>query len=83
MAIEIKLIGFGDDQPPRFDTRGRLRLEIETPATVRKLLVSAGIDEAPDLIVMDTLTVIPVTAWDDACIADQTHLTVLSAIEGG
>lgn len=83
MAIEIKLIGFGDNQPPRFDTRGRLRLEIDTPATVRDLLSAAGIDEAPDLIVMDTLTVIPTTAWDDVCIADRTKLTVLSAIEGG
>ena len=83
MAIEIKLVGFGDDKPARFDDHSRLRLDVDTPATVRDLLRTAGIEEAPDLIVMDTLTVIPAAAWDDACIADRTNLTILSAIEGG
>ena len=83
MAIEIKLVGFGDSKPPRFDSGSRLRLELDTPATVRDLLRSAGIDEAPDLIVMDTLTVIPAGAWDEARIEDRSRLTILSAIEGG
>ena len=52
MAIQIKLVGFGDDKPARFDDNGRLNLEVNTPATVRDLLRSAGIVEAPDLIVI-------------------------------
>ena len=83
MAIEVKLVGFGDSKPPRFDGGGRLRLDLNTPATVRDLLRSVGIDEAPDLIVMDTLTVIPAHAWDEARIEDRSKLTILSAIEGG
>jgi sulfur carrier protein ThiS len=83
MAIELKLVGFGDHRPPRFDAGNRLRLEVGTPATVRQLLNAAGIDEAPDLIVMDTLTVIPSGAWDQSNIADGTRLTILCAIEGG
>lgn len=83
MAIEIKLVGFGDHRPPRFDAGNRLRLDIDAPASVRELLRAAGIDEAPDLIVMDTLTVIPASAWDESRIADATRLTILSAIEGG
>lgn len=83
MAVEIRLVGFGDDRPPRFKHKNRLRLEIETPTSVRALLAAAGIEEAPDLIAMDADTVIPPDAWDDARIADHGKLTILSAIEGG
>jgi sulfur carrier protein ThiS len=83
MTIEIKLIGFGEDRPPRFDARNRLQVETQTPASVRTLLQLAGVDEAPDLIAMDAETVIPPAQWDQARIEDQTTLTLLSAIEGG
>ena len=83
MAIEIWLIGFGDDRPARFDGKNRLRVEIEAPASVRALLQLVGIEEAPDLIAMDSRTVIPPARWDELCISDQTTLTLLSAIEGG
>ena len=83
MTIEIRLIGFGGDQPARFNGKNRLHLDVETPTTVRKLLLSAGIEEAPDLIAMDSETVIARDQWDDARIFDQATLTILSAIEGG
>ena len=83
MTIEIKLIGFGGDQPVRFNGKNRLHIDIETPVTVRKLLQSAGIEDAPDLIAMDSETVIPRDQWDESRINDQTTLTILSAIEGG
>jgi hypothetical protein len=43
MTIEIRLIGFGGDQPARFNGKNRLHIDLETPATVRQLLQSAGI----------------------------------------
>ena len=83
MTIEIRLIGFGDDQPARFNGKNRLHIDVDTPATVRQLLQSAGIEEAPDLIAMDAETVIARAQWDESRLGDQTTLTILSAIEGG
>jgi sulfur carrier protein ThiS len=83
MAIEIRLIGFGDDRPARFDDKNRLQVDIETPTSVRALLQSAGIEEAPDLIAMDSETVIPHAQWDEPRFGDRMTLTILSAIEGG
>ncbi len=83
MAIEIRLIGFGDDQPPRFNGKNRLQIEVETPTSVRVLLKSVGIEDASGLILMDTDTVIPLEKWDESSITDQTTLTILSAFEGG
>jgi thiamine biosynthesis protein ThiS len=83
MTIEIKLIGFGGGQPARFNGKNRLHIDVETPATVRNLLQSAGIEEASDLIAMDTETVIPRDQWDESRICDRATLTILSAIEGG
>jgi len=83
MAIEIKLIGFGDDQPARFNGKNRLQVELETPTSVRALMRSVGIEDATGLIVMDTHTVIPSEQWDESRFQDQTTLTILSAFEGG
>jgi sulfur carrier protein ThiS len=83
MAIEIKLIGFGDDHPARFNGKNRLQVEPETPVSVRALLKSVGIEDATGLIVMDTSTVIPPEQWDEPRFEDQTILTILSAFEGG
>jgi len=83
MAIEIRLIGFGDDQPPRFNGKNRLQIDVETPTSVRVLLKSVGIEDATGLILMDTDTVIPLEKWDESSITDQTTLTILSAFEGG
>jgi len=83
MSIEIRLIGFGEDRPPRFNGKNRLQLDVETPTSVRVLLRSAGIEEAPDLILMDAETVIHKDHWDEPRIEDHTTLTILSAIEGG
>ena len=83
MAIEIKLIGFGDDVPVRFNGQRQLQIEIEAPASPRMLLQKAGIEEAADLILMNVHQVIPVEQWDEVQIPDQSTLTVLSAIEGG
>lgn len=83
MTIEIRLVGFGGDQPARFNGKNRLQIDVETPTTVRRLLQSAGIEEAPDLIAMDTETVIARAQWDESRIGDQATLTILSAIEGG
>ncbi|HUV22591.1 MAG TPA: hypothetical protein VMZ32_12420 [Gammaproteobacteria bacterium] len=83
MAIEIRLVGFGEDRPARFNGKNRLRIEIETPTSVRTLLQLVGIEEAPDLIAMDSRTVIPTARWDESRISDETNLTLLSAIEGG
>lgn len=83
MAIEIRLIGFGDDQPPRFNGKNRLQIDVETPTSVRVLLKSVGIEDASGLILMDTDTVIPLEKWDESSITDQTTLTILSAFEGG
>jgi sulfur carrier protein ThiS len=83
MSIEIKLIGFGEDRPARFNGKNRLQVDADTPTSVRVLLRSIGIEEAPDLILMDSETVIPRAQWDEPRIDDHTTLTVLSAIEGG
>jgi sulfur carrier protein ThiS len=83
MSVEIRLIGFGEDRPPRFHGKNRLRIDVESPASVRKLLQSVGIEEAPDLIAMDSDTVIPAARWDESLIGDGMSLTILSAIEGG
>ena len=83
MAIEIRLIGFGDDQPARFNGKNRLQIDVETPTSVRVLLQSVGIEDATGLILMDTNTVIPPEKWDESGITDQTTLTILSAFEGG
>jgi len=83
MAVEIRLVGFGEDRPARFDGKNRLRIGIGTPASVRAVLQSAGIEDAPDLVVMDSETVIPRDRWDESRIGDETELTILSAIEGG
>ena len=83
MAIEIRLIGFGDDQPPRFNGKNRLQIDVETPTSVRVLLKSVGIEDATGLILLDTDTVIPLEKWDESSITDQTTLTILSAFEGG
>ena len=83
MAIHIKLVGFGEDRPARFDSRNRLSLDIATPVAPRILLLAIHVDEAPDLILMDSETVIPQSRWDQPCLEDDTHLTLLSAIEGG
>ena len=83
MAIEIKLVGFGENRPARFGGKNRLQLDIATPASVRTLLQAAGIEAAPDLIAMDSTTVIPQARWDESRFGDDTTLTLLSAIEGG
>jgi len=83
MSIEIRLFGFGDDRPARFDGRNRLPVDIATPASARALLRAAGIEEAADLILMDADTVIPPAQWDECRIGDGATLTVMSAIEGG
>ncbi len=83
MTIEIRLIGFGDDLPDRFNGKNRLHIDVEIPATVRSLLQAAGIEEASDLIAMDVETVIARDQWDESRLGDQATLTILSAIEGG
>lgn len=83
MTIEIRLIGFGDDQPARFNGKNRLQVELETPTSARMLLHSAGIEDATGLILMDTDTVISPDRWDETRFEDQSSLTILSAFEGG
>ena len=83
MSIEIKLIGFGEDRPARFSGSNQLQLELDTPTSVRALLHSIGIKEAPDLILMNTETVIHRADWDESRIGDDSSVTIMSAIEGG
>ena len=83
MAIEIRLIGFGDDQPPRFSGKNQLRVDVDTPTSIRFLLQAAGIDDTTGLVLMDANTVIPSEQWDQPGIQDETSLTILSAFEGG
>ncbi len=83
MSVTVKLVGFGDDRPSRFGDKNRLQLEIETPVSVRELLQAAGIEEAGDLIAMDSEIVIAPADWDEPKIQDQTTLTIFAAIEGG
>ena len=83
MSIEIKLFGFGDDQPARFNGKIRLQLDVETPASPLKLLQAVGIEDTTGLILMDADQVIPFDQWDELRIQDQTTLTIMSAFEGG
>ena len=83
MSIEIKLIGFGEDRPARFNGKNRLQVNLETPTSVRVLLQSVGIEDAPDLILMDSEMVIHRADWDESRIGDHTAVTIMSAIEGG
>ena len=83
MTIEIRLFGFGEDRPTRFNGKNHLQLDIETPTSARALLRSVGIEEAADLILMDAEIVIPPDQWGKPRIVDHSTLTVMSAIEGG
>ena len=83
MAVEIKLIGFGDDQPLRFNGKNRLQIELETPTSARVLLQSCGIEDTTGLILMDANTVISSDLWDEIRFEEQSTLTILSAFEGG
>ncbi len=83
MSIEIKLIGFGDDQPARFNGKNRLLLDIATPATPWAVLREIGIDDVTGLVLMDDNQVIPPEQWNDPVLEANTGLTLLSAFEGG
>jgi len=83
MAIEIKLFGFGDDQPARFNGKNSLQIDVETPASPHNLLQAVGIEDTTGLILMDADQVIPLEQWDESRIQDQTTLTIMSAFEGG
>ena len=83
MPVTIRLIGFGDDKPPGFDAIGRRSIATESTLTIDRLLQLAGIEPAPDLIVMNTDSVIPRPEWGDYRVTGDTEITVLSAIEGG
>ena len=83
MAIELKLIGFGDDRPPRFGGKDRQSFALTTPATPRALLDQAGIDDFTGLVLMDSERVIPEAQWDEPLLQDQSRLTLLSVFEGG
>lgn len=83
MTIDIKLIGFGDDQPARFNGKNRLQLDIATPATPWAVLQEIGIDDVTGLVLMDNNQVIPLEQWNDPVVDADTGLTLLSAFEGG
>jgi len=83
MSIEIKLFGFGDDQPAQFNGKNRLQIDIDTPASPLKLLREVGIEDTAGLILMNADRVIPFEQWDESSIQDQTTLTIMSAFEGG
>lgn len=83
MTIDVRLFGFGDDQPPAFAGKNRLQLDITTPATPRAVLQAVGIVELTGLVLMNHDSVIPGQHWDDRIIDDNAHLTLLSAFEGG
>ena len=83
MSIRVRLIGFGDDKPPGFDATGCKTVELDTPASIEDLLNRAAIEPAPDLIVMNTDSVIPRSDWRRCCIDNDAEITILSAIEGG
>jgi sulfur carrier protein ThiS len=83
MTIEVRLFGFGDDQPPAFRGNNSLQLDISTPATPWGVLRAAGIADATGLVLMDQDSVIPNQYWDDEIIHDEARLTLLSAFEGG
>ncbi len=83
MAVEITLIGFGDERPARCVDGNRLTLDIQTPATPRAVIAAAGITEPDGLILMNTVQVIPERCWEEPLIEDRDRLTLLSAFEGG
>ena len=83
MAVEITLIGFGDERPARFVDGNRLTLDIQTPATPRAVIAAAGITDPDGLILMNTVQVIPERRWEEHLIEDRDCLTLLSAFEGG
>ena len=83
MAIEIRLVGFGDERPPRCGARDRLLLDIDTPATPRQVLDALGIDDDNGLVLMNTDHVIPARRWHEASVQRGDRLTLLAAIEGG
>jgi len=83
MAVELKLIGFGDERPPAFGGKDRMQITISTPATPHDILSAAGIDDDIALVLMDQESVIPQQNWDDATIDDRQKLTLMSVIEGG
>ncbi len=83
MAVEITLIGFGDERPASFVDGNRLTLDIETPATPRAVIAAAGIADPEGLILMNTVQVIPERQWNQPLIGDRDRLTLLSAFEGG
>lgn len=83
MTVDIRLVGFGDERPPRCGSRDRLRLDIDTPATPRQVLDALGIDDDTGLVLMNTDHVIPARRWREAIVQQGDRLTLLAAIEGG
>ena len=83
VAIELTLVGFGDDRPAAFADGRRIHLDLDTPTTPGAVLRAAGITEAEGLILMNTASVIPTREWDRPVIEDNDQLTLLSAFEGG
>ena len=83
MAVEITLVGFGDERPASFAGGNRLLLDIATPATPQAVIAAAGITDPEGLILMNTVQVIPARQWHEPLIDDRDRLTLLSAFEGG
>ncbi len=83
MALEIRLVGFGDDRPALFGERDRLELDIDTPTSPQALLQALGIDDSTGLVLMNADSVIPARQWRDPVIAARDRITILAAIEGG
>lgn len=83
MAVEITLVGFGDERPASFAGGNRLLLDIATPATPRAVIAAAGIGDPEGLILMNTVQVIPERQWGEPLVEDRDRLTLLSAFEGG
>ena len=83
MTIEVRLFGFGDDQPPAFCGRNSLQVDVPTPATPRAVLQAAGISDTNGMVLMDQDSVIPGHQWDDGIVNDEARLTLLSVFEGG
>ena len=81
--IEIRLIGFGDDQPACFNGKNLLQLAIAAPATPWAVLQQIGIEDTAGLVLMDENRVIPPEQWHDPLTEETTGLTLLSAFEGG
>ncbi len=83
MAIEIKLVGFGDERPATFGDSNRLELDIATPLQPLALLRQLGIDDFTGIVLMNADSVIPARQWQQAVIASDDRITILAAIEGG